>query len=328
MSAIDNQALAWLRIQSERELDANERSAFDAWMAEDVRHRGAFIRAQVVQNVVAKTIARHGTQPGDDIYALRSSDMEQRGMNRRALFKYGGMAAGIALLGVGIVPSLRNNETTLATAKGELKRVALPDTSVASINSGSKVEVKLTRDKRQITLVKGEAWFEVAKDKSKPFVVEAGEVRVRAVGTAFGVHRLEKGVEILVTEGTVDAWNGAARTRLVAGQRSFIPYKTAQITVEQQPQEVQRKLAWRDGMLVFTRQTLGEAVDDFNRYSVKKIVITDPSLAGKRIFGQYPIDAPEKFAQDIGSYLNVPIEVGADSISIGGGQSREKSTSI
>ena len=227
MSAIDNQALAWLRLQSERELDANERAALDAWLEEDVRHRGAYVRAHVVRHVVDKTVAHHVSRPGEDRYGLRSDELEENGKDRRALFKYGAIAAGIGLLGIGIFHNFRNGETTLATAKGETKRVALPDTSVASLNTGSKLEVKLARDKRQIVLLKGEAWFEVAKDKTKPFVVEAGQVRVRAVGTAFGVRRLDNGVEVLVTEGTVEVWTGAAKARLNAGQRSFVPYRTA-----------------------------------------------------------------------------------------------------
>ena len=198
---------------------------------------------------------------------------------------------------------------------------------MASINSNSKLEVKLSDHKREVVLVKGEAWFEVAKDKSKPFIVEAGDVKVRAVGTAFGVNRLKDGAEVLVTEGTVEVWTGKAKALLTAGQRSFVPYKTAQITVARQPQEVQRKLAWRDGKLIFTRQTLGEAVADFNRYSAKKIIISDPSLMDKRIFGQYQIDAAEQFARDIGAYLNVPIEVGVESITIGAKTAQKKNSS-
>ncbi|KQV47127.1 FecR domain-containing protein [Massilia sp. Root335] len=326
MSAIDNQALAWLRIQSERELDADERAHFDAWLEEDTRHKGAYIRATVIDNAIAQAVAQRDLYPGDDRYALRSDASEPKGANRRALLRYGAWAAGLGLFGVGVSLNVAERRTTLSTARGEFRRVALADTSVASINSSSRLEVRLTSEKRQITLVKGEAWFEVAKDKTKPFVVEAGDVRVRAVGTAFGVRRFKDGAEVLVTEGTVEVWTGNAKALLTAGQRSFVPYRTAQITVARQPQEIQRKLAWREGKLIFTRQTLGEAVADFNRYSVKKIIISDPALEGKRIFGQYQIDAAEQFAKDIGAYLNVPIEVGRESIVIGARDGPDKNS--
>jgi transmembrane sensor len=317
MSAIDNQALGWLRIQSERELDADERAHLDAWLAEDTRHKGAYIRAMVVDNAITQAVAQQSLYPGEDRYALRSDAAESPVTSRRAWLKYGAWVAGVGLFGVGVALKVTERPTTLATSRGEFRRVALADTSVASINSSSRLEVRLTGEKRQITLVKGEAWFEVAKDKTKPFVVEAGDVRVRAVGTAFGVRRFRDGAEVLVTEGTVEVWTGNAKALLSAGQRSFVPYKTAQITVARQPQEIQRKLAWREGKLIFTRQTLAEAVADFNRYSAKKIVISDPALENRRIFGQYQIDAAEQFAKDIGAYLNVPIEVGTERIVIG-----------
>jgi transmembrane sensor len=317
MSAIDNQALGWLQIQAERELDADERATLDAWLEEDTRHKGAYIRAMVINNAISQAVSHQDLYPGEDRYALRSDEPDTRGVNRRAWLKYGALAASLGVIGVGMSLGLTERATTLATSKGEFRRVALADTSVASINSNSKLEVKLLDHKRQVVLVRGEAWFEVAKDKTKPFIVEAGDVRVRAVGTAFGVNRLKDGAEVLVTEGTVEVWTGKAKALLTAGQHSFVPYQTAQITVAQQPQEVQRKLAWRDGKLIFTRQTLREAVADFNRYSAKKIIISDPSLEGKRIFGQYQIDAAEQFARDIGAYLNVPIEIGVESIIIG-----------
>jgi transmembrane sensor len=165
-------------------------------------------------------------------------------------------------------------------------------------------------------------WLEVAKDKTKPFIVEAGEVRVRAVGTAFGVRRYANGAEILVTEGTVEVWNGAggARKRLVhAGERTFVGSRAADIAVARQPVEVQRKLAWREGKLIFDNQTLSEAVADFNRYSQKKIVIADPALGRRKLVGQYQIDAPERFAQDVGAFLQIPVVVTAEKIVIGSG---------
>jgi transmembrane sensor len=317
MSAIDNQALGWLRIQSERELDADERAAFDAWLEADTRHKGAYVRALVIDHAISQAVSDQDVRPGEDRYGLRSDGYGNAKASRRAWLKYGALAAGFAILGVGVSLQSRDRVTTLATSRGEFRRVALADTSIADMSSDSRLEVRFTTARRQIDLLKGEAWFEVAKDKSKPFVVAAAGVEVRAVGTAFGVRRFPEGAEVLVTEGTVEVWTGRARARLVAGERSFLPYNAAQITVARQPQEIQRKLAWRDGNLAFARQTLGEAVADFNRYSARQIVIADPALERTRIFGQYRIDAPEQFAKDIGAYLDVPVEVSAERIVIG-----------
>jgi transmembrane sensor len=87
--------------------------------------------------------------------------------------------------------------------------------------------------------------------------------------------------------------------------------------VTRQPDEVNRKLAWREGKLVLSSQTLGEAVADFNRYSPKTIVILDPSLQDKRLVGQYQLDAPELFAKDVSMVLDVPIAITSEKILIG-----------
>ena len=233
---------------------------------------------------------------------------------------FGGLAASLAAVVGKFGYSAMHAEMVLTTAKGEFRKVPLQDTSIASINSGSQIEVVFTPQQRRINLRKGEAWFEVAKDKSKPFIVEAGDARIRAVGTAFSVRRLATGSEVLVTEGTVEVWSsdGSAQRRLVtAGEHAFLGQDARTIPVTRQPDEVNRKLAWREGKLVLTSQTLSEAVADFNRYSPKTIVIADPSLAAKRFIGQYQLDAPELFAKDVSMILDVPVLITAESILIG-----------
>jgi transmembrane sensor len=233
---------------------------------------------------------------------------------------YGGMAAGIAAAvgTMGFFP--RQREAVLITARGELRKVPLQDKSIATINSGSRIEVQFTEKQRMVKLREGEAWFEVAKDKSKPFIVEAGDARVRAVGTAFAVRRFENGAEVLVTEGTVEVWTtdaSAQRRRLGAGERAFLGPRADAIAVLRQPGEINRKLAWREGKLILKNQTLSEAVADFNRYSPKTIVILDAALGSKRLFGQYQLDAPELFARDVSTILGVPLVITADRIYIG-----------
>lgn len=315
MSAIDNQALRWFQLKSERELDANEQAALDAWLAEDSRHRGAFARAAAIDFVISQAAERQSAFPDTAQYDEPAVNESEARPHR--FWKWGTLAAA-CILSAGLALHYSGDQTTLTTAKGEFRRVALADLSVANINSASKLEVKLSRDLRRVTLQQGEAWFEVAKNKARPFVVETGDVRVKAVGTAFGVRRFDGGAEVLVTEGVVEVSNGAATTtRLAAGERAVVRFRKADITVARQPAEVSRKLAWRDGKLIFSRQTLSEAVADFNRYSLRKIVIGDPSIENKLIFGQYQIDAPESFARDISVFLEVPVSVTPDKIVIG-----------
>lgn len=312
MSEIDNEAFAWVVRQRMRALDRADMAAFDAWYAADIRHRGAYARAQAIENAMHIATGNHVVPAAENTRG--------RVLSRRRNLVLGGLAASMAAVAGTFSYAALHQGTVLSTAKGEFRRVPLQDKSIASINSGSQIEVAFTRHQRRINLRKGEAWFEVAKDKSKPFIVAAGDALIRAVGTAFSVRRLAAGSEVLVTEGTVEVWSrdGTAARRLVnAGEHAFLARDAKAIPVTRQPDEVNRRLAWREGKLVLTRQTLGEAVADFNRYSPRTIVIVDPALRDQRLIGQYQLDAPELFARDVSLILDVPVEITTEKILIG-----------
>ena len=151
-------------------------------------------------------------------------------------------------------------------------------------------------------------------------VYEGSDVRVLGVpvGTVDSV--TPSGTEVLVTEGKVEVWGkgGSAHRRLlVEGDRAFLAQNAGPISVSRQPVEVNRKLAWREGKVILKNQTLDDAVADFNRYSPKTIIIVDAALRDKRLFGQYKLDAPELFAQDVSTVLDVPVAITADTIFIG-----------
>jgi transmembrane sensor len=312
MSEIDNEAFAWVVRKHTRGLSNAEMAAFHAWCEADTRHKGAYFRAMAIYNALHLA---SGNQPLTD---KDKADDDASPIRRNLLL--GGLAAGFAAMAGKFGYSALYDDTVLSTAKGEFRRVPLQDKSIANINSGSQIEVAFTQQQRKINLRKGEAWFEVAKDKSKPFIVEAGDALIRAVGTAFSVRRLAAGSEVLVTEGTVEVWSkdGSAQRRLVtAGEHAFLAREAKAIPVTRQPDEVSRRLAWREGKLVLTSQTLSEAVADFNRYSPKTIVIVDPALQEKRLIGQYQLDAPELFAKDVSMILDVPVVITTEKIFIG-----------
>ncbi|MEO7493971.1 MAG: FecR domain-containing protein [Massilia sp.] len=321
MSTIDNEALRWVIRESERALDDAERAALAAWIGADVRHHGAYARAVAINHALDQATVQETLRPKRARLELEWAGASWRQANsRRAFLWLGGAAAGIAALAVTGTLAPSANSAVLTTAVGEFRKVPLADKSLVHINSGSQVEVRLTERARQITLDKGEVWFEVAKDKSKPFTVAAGQVQVRATGTAFGVRRYGNGAEVMVTEGTVEVWSNAGKAvkrALSAGERAFVADQATTISVTRQPGEVARRLAWREGKVVFNNQTLSEAVADFNRYSLKQIIIVDPRLNHRTLVGQYQIDAPELFARDVSTFLDVPIVVTVDRILIG-----------
>lgn len=320
MSKPETAALEWVVRQSHGAMNPQDEAAFEAWFDAHPSHAGAYLRARAIERTLEKITLEENQRPSQEAVqdGLDARAMRQHG--RRRFIVGAAAAAGIAALSSALILPRLAEHTVLNTAKGEFRKVPLADNSIVSINGASRVEVRLTGEERRIALTQGEAWFEVAKDKSKPFVVDAGGVLVRAVGTAFAVRRYGNGADVVVTEGTVEVWatrGTAQKRRMTAGEHAYVPDQASNIAVNREPEEIERKLAWRDGMLVFRDQALADAVAEFNRYNARAIVINDPRLRDKKFVGQYRIDQPERFADDMHSLLGVPVLVGAHTIEIG-----------
>jgi transmembrane sensor len=217
----------------------------------------------------------------------------------------GGALAAALVGGVGFW-TLRPQR--LDTRLGEIRRVPLADGSLVAINTKTALEVVMKPKARRILLKEGEAWFQVAKDPTRPFVVAAGQVRVRAVGTAFSVRRDAEpgaGVDVMVTEGVVETWvegDESSRRRVSAGSRIILA-STASPTVAESPSQIERSLAWRNGEIALDGESLEQAARLFNRYNSRQIVIDDPALARERFVGLFQTNEPESFAAAVAATL-------------------------
>lgn len=300
---IADEAAAWVaRMDADGWTDDGE-ADLERWIAQDPRRRGALLQAQASWITL------------DHRPAIVNKTAVVR---RRTMMKGFGGALAASLAG-GIF--LLTRGTTYRTQVGEIRRVPLADGSTATINTGSEMQVTLAERRRSVRIASGEAWFRVAKDPARPFVVEAGPVVVQAIGTAFSVRRRDNGADILVTEGVVEVWTAQAdgyRTRLAAGQGAFVSDNAAVRVSRAEPSAVDRALAWRTGSIDLSGQTLAAAIDEFNRYNRRKLVLVDPRLAGEQIDGMFHTDDPEGFAQAIHDSFNVAVDVAdGDTIRIG-----------
>jgi transmembrane sensor len=246
-----------------------------------------------------------------------------------------GLAAAVALALGGvtwwraIVPAghdgLAPFTTTANTEVGAQRALDLPDGSVVHLNTDSHVEVSFTPALRQVRLVRGEALFEVAKNRSRPFVVSTGSVQIRAVGTAFNVRLRSQAMEVFVTEGSVRVENlatpAAAPTRssaapganlLAAGQKLTVdltsPAPAPAIPETVPPAAVKRALAWQQQRLEFESAALPDMVAEFNRYSRHQLVIADPRLEQKRFGGSFPAGDHRTFVRLLETHFGVIAE--------------------
>ncbi len=304
---IETEAARWvMRLDREGRTDALE-AELEAWLAGDVRRRGAFLQAEAAWLRLDRAHLL-GSQ------AAPSRRRRPRGLPRRTLF------AGLGALAAASVAAvvLLNLPETYATGVGEVRRAPLADGSTVALNTDSRLEVNLRPEERRIRLGRGEAWFQVAKDADRPFVVEAGLVRAEAVGTAFSVRRREGGADILVTEGVVRAWTVGSEGRAIelrAGAKAFVSDRAeVALQVEDAP-GIDRELAWRSGRIDLEGETLAYAAGEFNRYNSRKLVIS-PDLRDQRLYGVFRIDDPEGFARAVGTSLNARVQVGEAEIAM------------
>ena len=209
------------------------------------------------------------------------------------------MAAGLAVgvLGLGAAGGwLMTRNPVEITARGERRTVSLPDGSRVELNTDSRIAIAYSETRRDIVLTRGEALFEVAKDPARPFVVQAGEAQVRAVGTAFNIRMREKVVELTVTEGVVAVdERAAAAPRQVSEGKGAVIATGAVAEVNLAPEVLRRRLLWRDGVVEFEGDTLEQAATEFNRYNDRRLVVADPQVASIRVGGRFGTHEVDRF---------------------------------
>ncbi|MDE8650189.1 FecR family protein [Novosphingobium album (ex Liu et al. 2023)] len=287
-ASVEDTAIRWAVRIDAQDLSDHEQRALDGWLRQDSRHRGALFRARAGLALVDGLGAEPLAEPHPAV--------------RRWVRASAAIAAGFAgLLALSLSWSLWSGQQ-YSTDLGEIRRVPLADGSVVLVNTDSDLEVHYGNKARQLRLDAGEAWFKVAKDRRKPFIVEADGVHVQATGTAFSVRRREQAVEIVVTEGTVRAWRDDQPGRAIAvsaGNTATISTAADRPAASVAPIGNGDPLAWRQGGVALNETTVFDAAAEFNRYNPVKIDVASPQVGSQRMTGYFQIDRPDEFSQAV-----------------------------
>lgn len=308
---IDDLAADWAVRRDLGQLSAQEQAQFEAWLNADVRHLGAYGRAEAVLARLERL-----TGVGRDVEEPAETQIWTR---RRAVMAAGGITATAAGLGIALYPRRAESEI-LSTQIGQMREIVLADGSIVSLNTDSAISVSFTDSARNITLHKGEALFEVAKSKARPFVVSAGCTQVRAVGTSFTVSRLPKRpVEVLVREGVVEVKRSdvpqAPPVRAEANVRALVPSDAPIATLAMPEEKLARDLEWQYGRIALDNETLADAASEFARYSEVRIVV-DPAISDKTLTGLFAANDPVGFAKTAASVLKLQTHVQGNEVRI------------
>lgn len=290
MARIDEEAASWAA-RLDRGLGAVEQAALSDWLEADRRHQGALLRCQAAMSLLdrGRVLAGAGEEEAE-VPDVTSPD-------RRRFLWAGGAAA--SLLAGGLALGLWPPGRRITTEIGEIRHVPLEDGSLAVVNSGSHLRVSYNSSRRELSLSDGEAWFQVAKNRDRPFVVAAGPALARAVGTAFDVRRGASRTEILVTEGTVEVWAADGRgapVSVTAGHQAIIAANGAIERRALAPSALDQRLAWREGKIILDNLPLWAAAQEFNRYHLVQLEV-DPAFSGRTMVGWFGTDDLEAFAQ-------------------------------
>ncbi|MBI5380424.1 MAG: FecR domain-containing protein [Opitutae bacterium] len=326
MERIEDAAAEWL-VERAAGLSAARTREFERWRQLDPRHAEALARAEQTWALLEEMPQiRSELQPVVEFPIAKNTASEARARSRGTpwIRVALGLAAVVAIAALGWWqwPAAKH----YSTASGGYERVVLADGSVLELNSDTEVRVNFARHERRLELMHGEAHFSVAHDTTRPFVVNAQHVSVRAVGTAFNVRLATAVVEVLVTEGKVQLGknSGAATagplnsealglqqpngrpTLLNANERLLIPAPGAsQVEPNAKPVEIERvspaviraALAWQERKLVFADTPLREVVAQFNLRNRLQIVIADAAIAERPVGGTFAADNAEGFVR-------------------------------
>jgi transmembrane sensor len=319
---IIDEAAEWFVEFSGGDATPEAKRAFDAWLRKSPEHVRVYLEMVPIWNDAAIALPGDLTSAEDlialagvaeNVVVLPANPMVRRhryGLPRKRWLA-AAVSAAVLMVGVCIVWLQWYRALTYVTAVGEHRSLTLPDGSSVELNTHSRLRVDFTARARRVELIEGQALFRVARDPLRPFMVESGVTRIRAVGTQFDVYRKTGGTTVTVLEGKVAvgsliipqedtasppavvASSAEAVTRAANSGTPVLLSAGQQITVSPtlsaaaRQADVRAAAAWTQGRLIFNATPLPEVAAEFNRYSNRTISVDDATLADFQVNGSF-----------------------------------------
>jgi transmembrane sensor len=324
---VEEQAAAWLVKRDSGRWTEADQQALDRWLDASSAHMVAFIRLESAWQRAGQLKALgagtpRGTVPSPDDWQLSAvfkTPSDDSGATARGGFgsfhrARWAMAASVVLAIMIGVWYVRWSEPSYRTPLGGVASVPMTDGSMITLNTDSEIRVALNERERRVRLDQGEAFFQVAKDPSRPFVVGVDGTRVIAVGTAFAVRRDGGDVLVIVTEGEVKI-EGADRRPVSVPAGNVARSGRVKTTLEAKgASDLDAALSWRTGFLVFRETPLADAVAEFNRYNSRKIVVADDGVGSIRLSGKFRSTQHDAFVRLLEAGFPVRVQQTRDSV--------------
>jgi transmembrane sensor len=282
--------------------DANARREFDVWVRKSPQHLAAYLEIAAIwtegpsldpeQIWPAETLIARAADESDNVVLLeRPSVAHSTPRAGKSRFLAVAAALTVVSLAAGVLGWMQFfRVSTYTTAIGEQRSIVLADGSIVELNSRSRIQIRFSEQQRSVNLLDGQALFQVAKDRARPFVVASDGITVRAVGTQFDVYKKPSGTVVTVVEGRVNIRSGQANTvYLCAGEQLIVTPISEQKTAHP---NVASATAWTQRQLIFESASLSDVAQEFNRYNERQLVIEDLNLHDFHISGVFSSTDP------------------------------------
>ncbi len=311
---IEDEALRWVARLQSPSLTSQQEALFFSWLDISTAHQAAYVNAEAIwqQGHILESIPRE----------------EDKTLKRKRFdfsipaFNFPKIVAPVATAGVLVLlfglellhPFNHTPQQDHETQTGERQEVVLDDGSRLILNTNASITVSFNRDQRLVKLNRGEVYFDIEKDKNRPFNVLTASGSVRVLGTQFSVFDNKKDVIVTVVEGKVSLSNDKDPIN------SFLPLITltkdqrlslgqANAKLEPVPVNAESKTSWVKNKLVYQGETLKEVVRDINRYYQSKLILGDEALSNKEVVAVLQLDDFSSTLNALKSSLNLKSSV-------------------
>lgn len=276
----------WFARLNQRKVTTSDVKAFSAWRR-DPKNAESFDRMNAMWEA-SGTLAEQPEMAALSVEARARAASRRKGRPRLlgVLAPVGAVGAVVAALTVGSWLWTAQQPTPYLTEVGERRVVQLADGSTITLDTGSRIEVRLTEGRRLVTLAEGQARFDVRGDPERPFVVQAGDTEVTAVGTRFDVRRFGTGARVVLVEGRVDVQEGKQADRrwsMQPGQQLVTSVPQPRLVTT----DIPAATSWATGRLTFHETPIGVAVAEMNRYTRHPIELRAGDISAIRVSGVF-----------------------------------------
>ncbi len=301
--SIPDQASVWFARLRADDVTLVEQQQFQHWYRKSQDHAKAYDNILLLwERLEAPGQRVHAKLEAQTVAMQYSLPIKRPSYARR--FMAAALPALAVLLSYQLPTHYQNWQSDYYTVPGKQLTVVLDDGSRLILNTDTAVAVDVSVKQRHIELLRGEAYFQVSPDKSRPFIVSNGTAKVRAVGTAFSVKKSDRDMRVVVNEGTVEVSDNKINVPALVHINQQVDYRNSHVG-QVMAADILETLAWQRGQLIFERQPLSQVIKEVNRYRSGQIMLINPKLKERVVSGVFDIADPDAVVDGIKTTLKV-----------------------